>query len=74
LVALNDEIEYRLTDNAVLSMPGGFDSRVLLGSFLKQGCSPLLLTTGSEESSDVLISQQIASDIGLEISVVPLEE
>jgi len=68
----NQSIETWAKDDVVVSMSGGFDSRVILSSLLKQGCKPSLLTMGSENSTDVVISQQIASELGLDLSVVKL--
>lgn len=73
LDALNDEIRQWLSDNVVVSSSGGFDSRVILSSILKHGCRPLLLTMGFDNSTDVVISRQIASDLGLQFSVVALD-
>ena len=72
LTAFNNETRQWISDNVVVSMSGGFDSRVVLSSLLKHGCTPSLLTMGFEDSTDVVISQKISSVLGLDLSVVML--
>ncbi len=68
----NQEVEAWITDDVVVSMSGGFDSRLILGSVLKQGYKPFLVTMGHSESTDVVISKQIADHFGLDLSLIEL--
>jgi asparagine synthase (glutamine-hydrolysing) len=68
----NQEVEAWITDDVVVSMSGGFDSRLILGSVLKLGYKPPLVTMGYEESTDVVIAKQIANHFGLDLSLVNL--
>jgi len=68
----NQEVEKWMTGDIVVSMSGGFDSRLILGSFLKQGCKPFLVTMGYDESTDVVIAKQIANHFGLDLSLIEL--
>ncbi len=72
LDAFNQDVETWMTDDIVVSMSGGFDSRLILGSVLKLGCKPSLVTMGYDESTDVVISKQIASHFGLDLSLIEL--
>jgi asparagine synthase (glutamine-hydrolysing) len=72
--ALNRETAKWLTDETVISMSGGFDSRVLLSSMLKLGHKPrAFLTVGSAGSTDVEVSRAIANRFGIPIEVVGLD-
>jgi asparagine synthase (glutamine-hydrolysing) len=57
----------------VLSMSGGFDSRLLLSSMLRQGIRPRLLTLGFADSDDYVVASQIARDLSLEQERIELE-
>src|ERR1700730_74582 len=56
----------------VVSMSGGYDSRVILGALLANESRPHLLTMGFEDSTDVVIARQIARRLGLQQSIVSL--
>lgn len=56
----------------VLSMSGGFDSRLLLSSMLRQDIRPRLLTMGFANSDDYVVASQIARDLSLEQERVEL--
>ncbi len=72
--ALNRETAKWLTDETVISMSGGFDSRVLLSSVLKLGHKPrAFLTMGNVNTTDVEISRAIANRFGIPIEVVGLD-
>ncbi|MGB3535703.1 MAG: hypothetical protein WBA13_19575 [Microcoleaceae cyanobacterium] len=68
----NQEVEAWITDDVVVSMSGGFDSRLILGSVLKLGCKPSLVTMGHDKSTDVVISKQIADHFNLDLSLIEL--
>ena len=68
----NQEVAAWMTDDVVVSMSGGFDSRLILGSVLNLGCKPSLVTMGYDESTDVIISKQIAEHFGLDLSLIEL--
>lgn len=72
LEALNRSVQEWGGKDPVVSISGGFDSRVLLASALKLGYRPALVTMGFEDSTDVIIAQQIASALGLELRRVQL--
>ncbi len=67
LTAFNDAVRQWINNNVVLSLSGGFDSRVILSSLLKYDCRPLVLTVGFDNSTDVVISRQITSALGLQL-------
>lgn len=73
LAVLNAEIEQQLHEPLVLSMSGGFDTRVLLSSLLLRGVKPHLLTLGYENTTDAVIADEIAKYIGLPCQRVALE-
>jgi asparagine synthase (glutamine-hydrolysing) len=56
----------------VVSMSGGYDSRVILAALLAHETRPHLLTMGFEDSTDVVIARQIARRLGLQQSIVSL--
>ncbi|QIZ71176.1 hypothetical protein [Oxynema aestuarii] len=68
----NREIQCWTNTQPVVSMSGGFDSRLILSSFLRQGCKPDLLTMGFDRSTDVIISRQIAKKFNLKLAVSQL--
>ena len=73
LNALNDEVAYWAGNNPFISFSGGFDTRVILSSLLKQGIKPNLITRDSDNSFDVMISRQIASKFGLNHDVINMD-
>ncbi len=72
LEAFNESTGNWISDNTIVSMSGGLDSRVILSSILKHGCKPRLLSMGFDDSTDVVVSRQIASALGLELEAVSL--
>ena len=71
--ALNQEVA-RLAGHApYLSLSGGFDSRVILSSFLRQGIKPHLITMGTDECSDVRVARSIAERYGLAHDLIRIE-
>jgi asparagine synthase (glutamine-hydrolysing) len=73
VAALNEEVAFWAGDNPYLSLSGGFDSRVILSSMLKQGIKPHLITMGTEDCSDVQVTRKIASAFGLKHDIITLE-
>jgi hypothetical protein len=73
LAAFNREIKRWITENSVVSISGGFDSRAILSGFLHWGCKPVLVVMGFDDSTDVTISRSIARAFGLELRHVELE-
>jgi len=71
--ALNEEVARLAGDTPYLSLSGGFDSRVILSSLLKQGIKPHLITMGTDECSDVRVARTIASRYGLQHDLVRIE-
>jgi hypothetical protein len=63
--AMNQEIEAWSGNNPYLSLSGGFDSRVILGSMLQQGIQPRLITMGNDQCSDVRTAKAIAAEYNL---------
>lgn len=63
---LNEETARLMGDQPVLSLSGGFDSRLILSSMLKQGIHPRILTLGNEGTSDMEVAKSIISDFSLE--------
>jgi asparagine synthase (glutamine-hydrolysing) len=72
LAALNDEVAFWAGDNPYLSLSGGFDSRLILSSLLKQGIKPHLITVGNDECTDVEVTSKIAARFGLRHDIVAL--
>jgi len=60
-------------EEPLVSLSGGFDSRVLLASVLAAGARPTLLTMGYPDSSDRIIASQIAHSLGLDHRIVELD-
>jgi asparagine synthase (glutamine-hydrolysing) len=54
-------------------MSGGFDSRVILSALLRLGVKPQLLCQGFEDTTDAVISREIARFFGLSLERVSLE-
>lgn len=73
LDVLNDEAAYWAGENPYLSLSGGFDSRVILSSLLKQGIKPHLITMGTDTASDVIVARQISSKFGLNLDLINIE-
>jgi len=63
--AMNQEVATWSGNNPYLSLSGGFDSRVILGSMLQQGIKPNLITMGNDHCSDVRTAKAIASEYNL---------
>jgi len=59
-------------EDPLVSLSGGFDSRVLLAGALAAGARPTLLTMGHEESTDRVVASEIARALGLEHRIVEL--
>ena len=55
----NDEVLKWAGENPILSLSGGFDSRVILSSMLKQGINPTVVTLGKKDSSDMQVAEMI---------------
>ncbi len=70
---LNDETAYWAGENPYISLSGGFDSRVILSSLLKQGIKPHLITMGTDTASDVLVAREISSTFGLNLDLINIE-
>jgi asparagine synthase (glutamine-hydrolysing) len=63
--AMNQEVATWSGNNPYLSLSGGFDSRVILGSMLQQGIQPHVITMGNDQCSDVRTAKAIASEFNL---------
>ena len=50
----------------ILSLSGGFDSRVILSSMLKQDIFPTVVTLGKRDNSDMQVAEMIAKEFLLE--------
>jgi asparagine synthase (glutamine-hydrolysing) len=72
LEALNEESAFWATKESFISLSGGFDSRVILSSLLKQDIKPRIITMGTEESSDVKTTRKIAKEFGLKQDLIPI--
>jgi asparagine synthase (glutamine-hydrolysing) len=73
LERFNSSCRRLLGDTNVLSISGGFDSRVILSALIRLGVKPQLLCMGFEDTTDVVISGQIARYVGLPLERVSLE-
>ncbi|MFN9622661.1 MAG: hypothetical protein ACK587_07510 [Cyanobacteriota bacterium] len=62
---LNQETKKLAGKDPILSLSGGFDSRVILSSLLKQGIYPTVVTLGGETNSDMKVADMIASKFSL---------
>jgi hypothetical protein len=68
----NDETKFWASEKPYLSLSGGFDSRCILSSMLKQDIFPTVVTLGEETSSDISVAKKIARCFGLEHIIVNL--
>lgn len=73
LRALNEDIRRWTTKTVVVALSGGFDSRLVLSSLLKQGFRPTLVSMGGDDCQDVIIPRMIASILGLKHIRVELD-
>ena len=71
--ALNEAVATWAGPKPYLSLSGGFDSRVILSSMLKQGIKPHLITMGSSEATDVQVARRIAANFGLQHDLIRLQ-
>ncbi|WP_216913046.1 MULTISPECIES: asparagine synthase C-terminal domain-containing protein [unclassified Synechococcus] len=71
--ALNASVLRLAGDNPYLSLSGGFDSRVILASMLRQGLRPHLITMGREEATDVQVARRMAQRFDLPHRLISLE-
>lgn len=69
---LNAETLRSAGNNPVLSLSGGFDSRLILSSMLKQGIYPKVLTLGNEDNSDMEVARMIIKRFSLQHITVNL--
>jgi asparagine synthetase B (glutamine-hydrolysing) len=69
----NQSVARWATDNSVVSLSAGWDSRVILSSFLHMGFKPPVVTMGAADSTDVIVAKQIAQKFSLEHTVVALD-
>jgi len=72
LAALNEEVAFWTGDAPYLSLSGGFDSRVILSSMLKQGIKPHLITMGNDQCTDVQVTRKIAATFGLKHDIISI--
>lgn len=70
LSAFNAAVRKWADDASVVSMSGGFDSRVMLSSFLASDRKPPLLCMGKEATTDLVVSRDIAKAFNLQLQVV----
>ncbi|MEY4353098.1 MAG: hypothetical protein RLZZ609_1339 [Cyanobacteriota bacterium] len=68
----NSETLKWISNSPYLSLSGGFDSRAILSSMLKQSIYPTLVTLGNNKSSDVRVASQIAKKFCLKHILVEL--
>ena len=69
----NEETSFWASNKPYLSLSGGFDSRTILSSMLKQNIYPTLVTLGKDETSDIEVAREIGKSFGLDHIVVNLE-
>lgn len=62
--------EFFTSQNISLGLSGGYDSRLLLATFLSEGIVPSLFTNGKPSSKDVIYANKVAKGLGLEIETV----
>lgn len=62
----NQETSRWVGGNPILSLSGGFDSRVILSSMLRQGIYPTIVTLGNKENSDMQVAKMIAKKFCLD--------
>lgn len=67
--ALKSAVSKALTGSgrAGLLFSGGLDSAILAFLAKKSGANPLLITTGTKNSEDILFSRKIAAELGMEL-------
>jgi hypothetical protein len=63
---LNQSTKKWAGKNPFLSLSGGFDSRVILSSMLKQDIYPTVVTLGRTDNSDMQVAEMIAKEFCLE--------
>jgi hypothetical protein len=68
----NNVILKSADSNSVVSMSAGFDSRLILSSLLKNNFKPRLLTMGFDQSTDVVITKEIANYFNLPLEIIEL--
>ena len=73
LAAFNEEVALWAGDTPYLSLSGGFDSRVILSSLLKQGIKPHLITMGTDECTDVRVARKVAAAFGLKHDIISVD-
>jgi asparagine synthase (glutamine-hydrolysing) len=56
----------------ILSLSAGFDSRVLLALCLRAGCSPRIVSMGSSDATDVRVARILAQRVGLPLEQIAL--
>lgn len=62
----NQEVMKWSGTKPILSLSGGFDSRVILSSMLHQDIYPTVVTLGKSDNSDMQVSQMIAKEFLLD--------
>ena len=62
----NQETSRWVGPNPILSLSGGFDSRVILSSMLHQGIYPTIVTLGNKENSDMKVAEMIVNTFCLD--------
>lgn len=62
---LHEVLDELTGDHPLISLSGGFDSRLLLGRAIAVGSSPQALTMGAPDSTDQVIATRIARDLGI---------
>lgn len=74
LVELTAELANRRAgDSPVLSLSGGFDSRLLLAALLSRGVRPRLLVAGQPGSTDRMVGEAMARRLCLDLVTVTLD-
>ena len=71
--ALHKAFDQCVSPGVVLSLSGGFDSRVLLSRLLYHGARPVVGTMGFPSSTDRIVATLIAKAFNLEHRVVELQ-
>lgn len=69
----NEETSLWSSQKPYLSLSGGFDSRTILSSMLKQNIYPTLVTLGNEDSTDIEVARMISKKFALEHIIVRLD-
>ncbi len=65
LKIMKQYLDYYQPHNISLTLTGGSDSRILLGSLLHYGYNPKTFTFGDPESGDVNVAKNVAKYLGL---------